>query len=214
MVIDSLSKFGWVEKLKNKKPQSIINGLKNIFKSGRMPKVLITDSGTEFNNQFMKRFLKERNIIHNITRNTEVKAAIVERWNRTMKERITKYMTAFKTKRFIDVIDDLVTGYNNTKHSRTKFIPVSVNKANEKEVFLNLYRDRIINKISKFNKGDKVRIKKIKQTFEKGYTPNFTGEVFIIDKVLNTIPIRRYVLKDEKGEKLLGSFYPEEILKI
>jgi len=68
------------------------------------------------------------------------KAAVVERWNRTIKEKINKYLTFKKTNRFVDVFDKFITGYNNSIHSRTEFKPIDVNSSNEKLVYRNLYK--------------------------------------------------------------------------
>jgi hypothetical protein len=62
--------------------------------------------------------------------------------------------------------------------------------------------------------GDKVRLQKIKHSFQKGYTQNWTSEIYFIDKVLNTSPIKRYIVCDIEGNQLLGSFYQQELLKI
>ena len=87
-------------------------------------------------------------------------------------------------------------------------------KKNEGTVYFNLYGE--MNQTSskpKFTVGDKVRISKYKRNvFDKGYTPNWTGEVFIIDKIQNTKPIT-YKLKDQNDEEIKGSFYEPELLK-
>ncbi len=215
MVIDVLSKYGFVYLLKNKKPLSIKTGLNSIIsKSKRKPKILTTDAGTEFNNIILKKYLKYKKISHFITRNTEVKAAVVERWNRTIKEIIFKYLHHYKTKRFIDVLQNIVDNYNNTIHSRTKFKPIDVNKNNELIVYNNLYNVSTIQQKVKFKIGDKVRIRRIKTTFEKGYLPNWTKEVFTIKKILNTSPYIRYIIQDNNEEEIIGSFYDKELLLI
>jgi transcription antitermination factor NusA-like protein len=64
----------------------------------------------------------------------------------------------------------------------------------------------------KFKVGDKVRISLTKKVFEKGFTPNWSEEVFVVDKVLLTIPVT-YALKDLAGEPIVGSFYEQELQK-
>lgn len=212
MVIDVLSKYGWIRKLKDKKPKSIIYALNDIFvKDKRHPKIFTTDAGTEFVNIHLKRFLMQNNIKHFIARNTEVKAAVVERWNRTIKEKLSKYMTANNTSRFINIIENVVDAYNNSLHSRTKFKPVDVTSKNQKDVYYNLYKTQIIPINNQLKIGDQVRIQKIKNKFEKGYKPNWTKEIFRIEKILNTIPYPRYILSDNNKESLIGSFYPQEL---
>ena len=86
-------------------------------------------------------------------------------------------------------------------------------KKNEKKVWSNLYRDLIYTKPGKpkFSIGDKIRISKYtRQVFDKGYTPNWTEEIFVIDKVLPTKPVT-YSIVDLMGEAIEGSFYEQEL---
>jgi hypothetical protein len=215
MIIDVLSKYGFVYLLKNKKALSIKTGLNSIIlKNKRKPNILTTDAGTEFNNITLKKYLNYKKIRHFITRNTEVKAAVVERWNRTIKEIIFKYLHHYKTKRFIDVLQNIVDNYNNTIHSRTKFKPVEVNKTNEPIVFKNLYNISTIQQKVKFKIGDQVRIKRIKKTYEKGYFPNWSNEIYTIKKILYSSPNIRYIIEDNNKEEIIGSFYEKELLLI
>ena len=113
-----------------------------------------------------------------------------------------------------DKIDKLVDDYNNARHSSIKMTPVEASKKkNEKNVWSNLYGDLIYLKPGKpkFAIGDKVRISKYKrQVFDKGYTPNWTEEIFVIDKVLPTKPVT-YSIVDLMGEAIKGYFYAQEL---
>ena len=115
-----------------------------------------------------------------------------------------------------DKIDKLVDDYNNARHSSIKMTPVEASKKkNEKNVWSNLYGDLIYLKPGKpkFAIGDKVRISKYKrQVFDKGYTPNWTEEIFVINKVLPTKPVT-YSIFDLMGEAITGSFYKQELQK-
>ena len=102
------------------------------------------------------------------------------------------------------------------KHSSIKMSPTEASKkVNEKKVFANLYEDEIYMKPGKpkFSIGDKVKISKYKRkVFDKGYTPNWTEEVFVIDKINLTKPVT-YNIVDLLGEKVEGSFYGKELQK-
>ena len=115
-----------------------------------------------------------------------------------------------------DKIDKLVNDYNNSRHSSVKMTPVEASKKkNENKVWTNLYGDLIYLKPGKpkFSIGDKVRISKYKRkVFDKGYTPNWTEEIFTIDKVLPTKPVT-YSIVDLTGEEIKGSFYEQELQK-
>ena len=138
LVIDTFSKYGWIVPLKNKKAQTIVKALKEIFKeSGRRPNKLWTDKGTEFFNKDVK------DLVYLYATENEEKSSIAERWIRTMKEKVFKYFTDNNTNKYIDVLPDLVEDYNNTVHSSTKFTPVEASKKeNELKVRRNLYPDR------------------------------------------------------------------------
>jgi len=113
-VIDCLSKFAWVEPIKNKKPESVITAFERIFKSQRIPTYIRTDQGKEFVNQKFQKFLKSFNVKHFTSKNKTIKCAIVERFNRTFKSKMFKYFTSQGTKKYIDILDNLVTSYNSS----------------------------------------------------------------------------------------------------
>ena len=116
---------------------------------------------------------------------------------------------------YIDIWPKILKQYNNTKHSSIKMTPVEASKKkNESTVYFNLYGDmELLASKPKFKIGDKVRISKYKRkVFDKGYTPNWTEEIFLIDKIQSTNPIT-YRLKDLNSEEIQGSFYETELLK-
>jgi len=103
--------------------------------------------------------------------------------------------------------------YNNSYHRTIKMAPSQVNSANENKILNAVF---IIKKPKikyKFKIGDKVRISKVKRTFGKGYTPNWTEEYFIVTACLPREP-PVYTIKDQTGEKVQGIFYEEELQKI
>ena len=215
MVIDVFSKYGWIRELKDKKTESVSKAFGDILKSKRKPQMLWTDKGSEFISKHFKDFLKRNGIKLYHTQNEE-KSSIVERWNRTMKDRMWKMFTVNNNTVYWDKIDKLVDDYNNSRHSSIKMTPVEANKKkNEIKVWSNLYGDLMYLKPGKpkFAIGDKVRISKYKRkVFDKGYTPNWTEEIFIIDKGNVTKPIT-YNIVDLMGEKIKGSFYEQELQK-
>jgi len=211
-IIDCFSKYAWAKPIKNKTADEIIKSFDEIFKE-RAPSKLQTDKGKEFINSKFQKFLGSKNIIWFST-NSEFKASIVERFNRTLKTKMWKYFTQVGDKKWIDIVDDLVFNYNNTFHTSIKMTPVEGSKKeNEVLVYKNLYKDdKLIRQSNKFIVGDKVRISKYKGTFDKGYLPNWTTELFTISKVLNTNPVT-YKVKDWNDEEVEGSFYEPELVK-
>ena len=214
MVIDVFSKYGWIIILKDKKGESILNACKTIFKEGRKPQYLWVDKGKEFYNKHLKDLLKKHNIQMYSTENEE-KSSVVERWNRTIKSKMWKQFTVQGNTQYLDMLPKLVKQYNNTKHSSIKMTPIEASKKkNQGAVYFNLYGDiEPLSAKPKLKIGDKVRISKYKRdVFDKGYTPNWTEELFTIDKIQYTNPIT-YKLKDLNDEEIQGSFYEPELLK-
>ena len=125
-----------------------------------------------------------------------------------------KYFTANNTYKYIDSLDKMVRKYNNTIHSSIKMKPKdAIYSKNTPKIYNTLYGNyKTIYPFFKFDIGDKVRISKKKRTFEKGYTPNWTEELFVIDKQLDTSLVT-YKLKDLNGENIEGSFYEPELQK-
>ena len=167
------------------------------------------DKGKEFYNKDVK------DLIELYSTENEEKSSVVERWIRTMKEKMWKYLTANFTNVYMNVLSDLVKEYNNTRHSSIKMTPVKASKKeNELRVWRNLYPDHleIYNIKPKFSVGDKVRISKKKKTFEKGYTTRWTEEIFTIVEVKRTLPTT-YKIADLNGEEIKGTFYESELQK-
>ena len=210
-VIDTFTKMGYAEPLKTKSMKDVAEAMRKILAKSGVPKHLQTDQGLEFFNKEFKALMKQHNIIHYNTW-TDKKAAIVERWNRTIKNKIWKIFTETNSTNWIDIIQDVVDEYNNKKHRSIKMKPVEVNKSNEAQVAKLLATSKTSIKKPKFQVGDYVRLSRYKNIFEKGYTGNWTEEIFLIDKVKNTVPIT-YVLKDTNGEIVRGTFYELELQK-
>ena len=128
--IDVLSKFAWVIPLKDKTGKSLVSALNKIIKkSMREPYHIQTDKGTEFTNRVFQTFLKDKDILFYTTQNT-TKACVVERFNRTLKEKMWKYFTHRNTLKYIPVLNSLVHAYNISYHRSIKMKPISVNKEN------------------------------------------------------------------------------------
>ena len=199
---------------KDKKGESVTNAFKTIFNKGRKPQYLWVDKGKEFYNKHLKDLLEKYNTQIYSTENEE-KSSVVERWNRTIKSKMWKQFTIQGNTQYIDILPKILKQYNDTKNSSIKMTPTEASKkSNKGTVYFNLYGDmKQVTSKPKFKVGDKVRISKYKRNvFDKGYTPNWTEELFIIDKIQYTNPIT-YQLKDLNNEEIKGSFYEPELLK-
>ena len=137
----------------------------------------------------------------------EGKSVVAERFIRTLKSKIYKHMTSISKNVYINKLDDIVDEYNNTYHTAIKMKPINVNN----NIYINTDKE-INNTDPKFKVGDHIRMSKYKNIFAKGYTPNWSEEVFVIKKVKNTVPWT-YVINDLNGEEITRTFYGKELQK-
>lgn len=207
-VIDIGSRFAWARPLLDKTGETLQKALTSIFNEAKVtPKKLWTDAGTEFYNKNVAEFLKEKKVELYSTF-SENKAVFIERFNRTLKGRMWRYFTEHQTRMWIDVLHDILDEYNNTKHRMINKTPAEARTAG----LTTIAPEDLRPPTPKFNVGDRVRISRVKALFEKGYTPNWSVETFVITAVHRTIPVT-YSIKDHTGEVLKGKFYEAELQK-
>ena len=195
-VIDIFSKCALVAALNDKKGITITNAFQKILdgsnrcrqsqSEGCKPNKIWVDKGSEFYNNFLKKWLKDNDtqmyLIHN-----KGKSVLAERFIRALKTKIYKYMTSISKNVYIDKLDDIVNEYNNTYHRTIKMKPVHV-KDNTYIDSTELHSNEVNDKDPKFKVGDHVRISKYKNIFAEGYTPNWSEEVFVTKKFKNKVP--------------------------
>ena len=185
--------------MKDKKGTSIVNVFKKIISERqRKPNKIWVDQGSEFYNQSFKDFLKINNIEMYSTYN-EGKSVAAERFIRTLKNNIFKHMTTISKNVYIDVINHIVNIYNNTVHKTIKMKPIDVTGDSYVE-----YNEESNKKNPKFEL--------YKNIFAKGYVPNWSEEVFIVNEIKNTVPWT-YTISDLNGEPITGTFYEKELQK-
>ena len=187
--IDLYSKFAFVIPLKDKKGISIVNAFGKIIKqSNRKPNKIWVDQGAEFYNNVFEKWLSDNDINMYSTYN-EGKPVVAERFIRTLEKKWYKHITATGNNVYYDVLDHVVKKYN-TRHSTIKMKPIDV-RDNNKRVYIDEHNE----KDSRFKVGDRVRISKFKNIFAKGYAPNWSSEIFIVDQINDAVPYT-YNLKD------------------
>ena len=163
-------KFAWVIPLKNKTGKSLVNRFQSILNTGRSPEKLQTDKGTEFLYRNFQSFLKEKNV-HFFTTNSELKASVVERFNRTLKTCMWKYFTAKNNCLYSDILQNIEQGYNNSYHGSIGQAPALVSLLSVGQVIMRrkLYGNSWAKprKELKFKLGDQVRISKVTSHFQE-----------------------------------------------
>jgi len=206
-IIDCFTKFAWALPLKSKKGEEVTLSAGKIF-IDRRPNLLQVDRGKEFYNKHFKNLVEKCNIKMYSTYST-VKACVVERFNRTLKEKMFRQFTVRGSYEWVSILPELMNNYNNSKH---RTIGISPKQADVDSSSIEIKLREIKQKKIKFTVGDKVRISMHKGVFVKGYLPNWSTEIFTIIKVNKTLPTT-FILEDYTGERIAGGFYAEEICK-
>lgn len=218
-IIDVFSRFAWARTLQNKKGQTVSKAMQEVFESSkRKPVYIFSDLGKEFFNSSFQSLMKANNIHHYHTENRDTKASIVERLQRTIKDKLYRYFTHSASYRYIDILPNIMEAYNSSIHSSIAVAPAEVSFTNQEEVWNQqhhaktpVYDHRVY--INRLKPDDLVRVSKLRSVFEKGSLPKWTEEVFRVSKVLPTNPIT-YSILDMKDQPVAGSWYTWELQKI
>jgi len=218
-VIDIFSKYAWAVPIKNKTAKSVVEAFVKIFRQ-RIPIKLQTDQGKEFVNHTFTQFLNKHGIDFFTSKNKRIKCSVVERFNRSLKSKMFKYFTAKGTRKYVDVLDDFLTSYNNRIQRSIGMRPSGVRKEDEAKIFQRLYGVRSMRELlfkrskTKFNVGDKVRIQYPKDPLQKGYYPGWTDQIFKIQKVLPQSKQSMFRLINDEDVELPSRFYNRELQKV
>jgi hypothetical protein len=234
-LIDVFSKRAWVRALRRKTGAQVRDALQSIWTdpvmaprrptNSRMKIVLATDAGKEFLNASVQRWLAERNIEHRVLQGDH-KAAVVERFQRTLKERLHRLMSAAASRakryKYADKLQALLTGYNGSLHRTLGMRPVDVRRGSSERLVH--HRQYLINERSQLTRrprddlqaGDTVKISESEhQTFRKGYVGYWRDELFRVTSVHQGVPNKQYTIESAAdGEPIKGAFYREQLLKV
>ena len=219
--IDVFSKYAWVRTLQSKRGTETAAAMEDILKEmDKSPLAVQSDKGSEMRATAFQRVLRKRAIHFFTSENDDIKASIVERFQKTLQTMIHRHMTATRSHTFVDILPALMRNYNATYHSAIGMAPMDVDGDNAEHVWLRLYgpdRKERVKKMTdgkgRLTLGDHVRISKAKRPFAKGYTGQWSKEIFLVTTVQNTAPVT-YRITDTRGEELSGSFYGLELQKV
>jgi len=214
VVINCFSKYVWCIPMKNKQTSTVSAATEHIFESSKVTPVnLQTDEGSEFMSRTFAALMKKYNVNHYQVY-SNVKASICERVNRTIKEKLYTRFSLQGNYVWHNIIQPVVDEYNATKHSKTKLAPKDVTKDDERHLLETVYNypTKIVKKC-KFKVGDYVRLSKYRGPFVKGYLARWGTEQFRIVERSKQYP-EKYKVEDKNGERILGSFYKEELQRI
>ena len=209
--IDCFSRYAWVVPVKKKSAKDMVEAFKKLFEQShpRLPQRLQSDKGKEFVNSSVRALLTSKGISH-FSSESVYKAALVERFNRTLKTKMWRHFTAKNTNRFLEVLPDLVAAYNKSYHRSIGMRPIDVKPEHELAIWRRTNPDEPRPKKETIEPGELVRQSRNKTIFDKGYLPNWTEELFKVDSRIRH-PKRVYKLKDMTGEPIRGTFYKQDI---
>lgn len=219
-VIDVFSKYLHLIPIKTKTGPSVTAAFRSIFspKRRRRPIWVRSDKGKEFQNKHFQDMLRSEGIQFQVCRNPDVKCAVVERVQRTIRDRLYKYFTYKNTYRYIDILPKFVKAYNDSVHSTTGMAPSRVTDSHVLAIWRRMQegskRIREGPLPPKFRVGQHVRISREKMRFAKAAEQTFSTEIFRVVKVIDRRPRTVYELEDLNKTPIEGQFYGEELTPV
>ena len=221
-IIDIFSRYAYVVPLRSKSQDEVLAAIKSIITPTNSPTRIRTDQGGEFRGNKLKKFFKEKNITHFMTQNSDIKSNYVERFNRTLKKKLFKYMFYNQTHKYIDILNDIVKSYNSTVHNSIQMAPKDVKGENEIKLWAKQYlkADQTKSKqkrnkpFFRFNINEFVRLNYKTHPFTRDFDQRWTTELFKIVQRSPAQGLPSYKLEDYDGEPIIGSFYEPELQKV
>ena len=214
-IVDVFSRYAWAVPVAKKSGPRVRDAFAQVFASGRKPQHLQTDKGKEFFNKDVQALMRLHGVKH-FASNSDQKAALVERFNRTLKQRMEGYTSYNNTRRYLEILPRLLAAYNSSTHRSLGMSPAQVSKENASALWRRQYGSEVARATTPgLSARTPVRLSKVKALFEKGTTPNSTEEMFRIVRQRPGPGGRRvYKLEDWRGESIEGQFYEQEVQQI
>ena len=209
VVIDCFTKMLYAQPVKRKTSQYMGDAFQTILKQfDFFPNSIITDQGLEFYNSTVQNIFKTYGINHyHMKTKTKWKTPMAERVIRTLKTRLERFFVQNKTKRWFDVLPQMVKNYNRTPHRSIGMAPISVNFQNNDKVYKKMFGNTNLKVIPRLHLNDSVRILVEKSLFDKGYKQNWSSEIFKISDVIQKAGIVWYKVRDSQEKQLAGIKY-------
>ena len=177
--VDVFSKKADMIPLKDREQTTTTKAFEKILNNLGIPKTIYSDQGSEFKNASFQKLLDKHNIQIIFALGH---ASFVESFNKTMKNRMMKYMKLKNTDNWSKIVSPVLDAYNNSPHSTTKIAPNKVNKENEIQVLMNITKKAKKGTYPKLEVGDNVRVPVIHKQ-KKGYKDSFSMEMHKIEDV-------------------------------
>lgn len=211
--VDLFTKYGFAVPIKRKSQDEVLRGIKIILKQIKQPVLQIShDQGKEYVNRAVSSYLKRRKIRQFFTFST-LKAQTVEKFLSNIKAKLWRYFTHTKRHRWIDILPDMITSYNNTTHRSHGFKPSQIKKGDIDLILYRLYRRFVTmpERRPKYTVGQAVRISTKRLAFSKSYRASFSSQLFYISTIESNFPVVYYRLRDDKGRVIQGTYIESDI---
>ena len=217
--VDCFSRKGWAVPVRSKSGENVAEALERVLGEQRFDR-LQTDKGKEFYNARVAATLRRHGVDHFSTEDDVVKASLVERFNRSLRNRLHRYMTSRDSDRFVDALPLLVESYNETPHGATGLAPNDVNDDNQALVFDRLYETGVDGRGRSIVGrrapvplpiGTVVRLSKARGAFDRGYTDQWTTELFKVVETVDDAWPTVYRVADLAGEPINGIIYRHQL---
>ena len=227
IVIDVFTKYVWLFPLKQITGINVAQCLQQLFQENK-PEKFTTDAGKEFLNRKVQQILRDFDVKHFVARGRS-KAAVAERFNLSIQRLIYQLCRYHNTNDWTSdiILQRAKSIYLNRKHRTIKMTPTEAEDPTNKSKLIQIYYEKYreadkTKKKPKFKIGDSVRISSLRTAFDRGYHQNFTTEVWTVSKVLDNLPLARYIVKDEENEELnnvlneneLVAYQPSDVFQI
>lgn len=207
--VDVFSRFARAEPIKTKSGADVAKAIEKMIESN-IPIHIQTDQGKEFYNTIVQNLLKKHKINH-YSVFSQFKAAICERFNRTLREKLSRYFTKVGHKIWYEILPTIIVTYNKTANRGIFGLkPVEITKKNASDVWWNQEPEPSI-PLVKYKLGNYVRISRIKGPFIKNFDQNWSEEVFQIVGIDKSKSPVMYMLEDLKHNVINGRFYTQEL---
>ncbi len=174
----------YTQALKRKTGAEDTRAFDSILKESRTSEKLQTDVGKEFFNKTFEALMKKWGIHHFATA-SNLKMSVIERFNRTLKTRMWRYFTAKNTRRYIDVLQELLESHSNGYHKSIKMAVTSENASHVSENPYGTFPIRPKDELKRnFKEGDLVKISKLRGVYEQSYIDN----LFMVSECIPCLP--------------------------
>ena len=212
LAVDVFSRYAWTRPLKTKGGVHMVDAFQSIFAEGRHPSRIRSDKGTEFLNAKLQEYLREKGVKSFVTQ-SDVKASLAERCIKTLKSKLSKYMTHKNTFTWLPALEKVTDSYNASVHRSLGMAPKDVTTANAPDVWKRQHQRSNPPSTYTLEVGDAVRLSHVKHVFKREYSEHWTREVYFITDRMMKQNIACYKVKDVQNEPVSGIFYGQELQK-